>query len=817
MTSKGASLARPRAPSPPGTSHTFVTGVGPCVRSKLKLVSATACSGSPFRGAGGKTEREPRAATGEPQLTQRSGKRNSWRPRHSHALGRTPRVDVRDTRGGGPTLSSRVQRRPVRPVPTPSPSPFPLTCGRPAPPSPFSFPRAQAAQPRSPERHGYVRGAPGVASGRAVGIPTPRQGGRAGASLRPSCPSDLSFAVWARGCGQSGRPAGPGSSRSPGPGARLPSRLPRARGPAPPRSPGPGARLPSRLPAPLAEVLALQDYQAQREGELSLGAGDVLRDVRPGSAEGWLRGELAGRRGLFPALLVQEIPESLRGDGGPRRPRSQRRGQPGAPPAAQRWCKVNFSYIPEQPDELKLQAGEMVQVLREIEDGWWLGKKNGQLGAFPSNFVQELDYRPAGAVIPDVIPKATGVAQSCPKLTRTQEETPVNPQTATESCRVLFDYEPEAPDELALQRGAVVKVLRKTTVDPGWWEGEYEGKRGVFPDNFVLLLPPIKKLPVPRLNSQESEHVSCGRRQTTKETRAAKESKMEAKITLPPIKKLATSNRISKPRPPTPRPLAAGSTGNKPKNIRELAGRRGGGGARGSSDGNGGKSKDRSSDGVNDSKMAHSTNKRLKSQAPYPPSFNQTSNSGRGEEKPRVIKNQLSKNKYHASDKAAVRDKSTQDKAPSQKKNCEKTKIPSRDKPLPPDKNQSSTQTSDLQSPEDQDFLEDTPPSSEKPSLCKPCSFSEQSCLDSQVTLSEANSEQRPSLSEEKMSEETLSSLTDRMDQVETDVASLKEMLLHLLSQQEKELSEVQKELRTERERRRELQAKLDLKISKSN
>lgn len=27
----------------------------------------------------------------------------------------------------------------------------------------------------------------------------------------------------------------------------------------------------------------------------------------------------------------------------------------------------------------------------QIEDGWWLGKKNGQLGAFPSNFVELLD------------------------------------------------------------------------------------------------------------------------------------------------------------------------------------------------------------------------------------------------------------------------------------------------------------------------------------------------------------------------------------------------------------------------------------------
>lgn len=34
-----------------------------------------------------------------------------------------------------------------------------------------------------------------------------------------------------------------------------------------------------------------------------------------------------------------------------------------------------------------------------------------------------------------------------------------------ETCRVLFDYQPEAPDELALQKGDLVKVLRKVGED----------------------------------------------------------------------------------------------------------------------------------------------------------------------------------------------------------------------------------------------------------------------------------------------------------------------------------------------------------------
>lgn len=136
------------------------------------------------------------------------------------------------------------------------------------------------------------------------------------------------------------------------------------------------------------EVLVLAGYRAQKDDELSLAPGDVVRQVCKGPARGWLRGELGDHCGLFPECLVQEIPETLRCSGEVPRPRcARRRGPP-------RWCKVSFNYSPEQADELKLQTGEIVEVIKEIEDGWWLGKKNGQLGAFPSNFVELLDSGP---------------------------------------------------------------------------------------------------------------------------------------------------------------------------------------------------------------------------------------------------------------------------------------------------------------------------------------------------------------------------------------------------------------------------------------
>ena len=61
---------------------------------------------------------------------------------------------------------------------------------------------------------------------------------------------------------------------------------------------------------------------------------------------------------------------------------------------------------------------------------------------------------------------------------------------ALERAIVRFSYTAEQPDELSLVEGQFVRVIEKNLEDDGWWKGEVNGKTGVFPDNFVELLPP---------------------------------------------------------------------------------------------------------------------------------------------------------------------------------------------------------------------------------------------------------------------------------------------------------------------------------------
>lgn len=63
------------------------------------------------------------------------------------------------------------------------------------------------------------------------------------------------------------------------------------------------------------------------------------------------------------------------------------------------------------------------------------------------------------------------------------------PKPIREQCKVLYAYSPVNEDELKLNEGDIVTIVTKELPDKGWWKGELKGKIGVFPDNFVTLLP----------------------------------------------------------------------------------------------------------------------------------------------------------------------------------------------------------------------------------------------------------------------------------------------------------------------------------------
>ncbi|XP_063078791.1 CD2-associated protein isoform X2 [Engraulis encrasicolus] len=170
------------------------------------------------------------------------------------------------------------------------------------------------------------------------------------------------------------------------------------------------------------EVVVEYDYEAAHEDELTLKPGEVIKNVRRVEEEGWMEGELNGKRGLFPDNFVKELKkvskenkEDAKEECQPTRRVAgnvaslvQRIStydipaggfQPGSQPSVskkkskKRLCKALFEYVPQNEDELELKMGDVIEITEEVEEGWWSGVLHGKFGLFPSNFVKEMEEK----------------------------------------------------------------------------------------------------------------------------------------------------------------------------------------------------------------------------------------------------------------------------------------------------------------------------------------------------------------------------------------------------------------------------------------
>uniref|UniRef100_A0A673TVV9 CD2-associated protein n=1 Tax=Suricata suricatta TaxID=37032 RepID=A0A673TVV9_SURSU len=171
----------------------------------------------------------------------------------------------------------------------------------------------------------------------------------------------------------------------------------------------------------MVDYIVEYDYDAIHDDELTIRVGEIIRNVKKLQEEGWLEGELNGRRGMFPDNFVKEIkrePESKDDNLPIKRERHgnvaslvQRISTYGLPAGGiqphpqtknirkktkKRQCKVLFEYLPQNEDELELKVGDIIDITEEVEEGWWSGTLNNKLGLFPSNFVKELEVTDDG-------------------------------------------------------------------------------------------------------------------------------------------------------------------------------------------------------------------------------------------------------------------------------------------------------------------------------------------------------------------------------------------------------------------------------------
>ncbi|KAJ9595816.1 hypothetical protein L9F63_012971, partial [Diploptera punctata] len=135
-------------------------------------------------------------------------------------------------------------------------------------------------------------------------------------------------------------------------------------------------KLRRNLETNMAEAIVEFDYVAQELDELTLRKGDVITSIKtqPG---GWWEGTLNGKRGMFPDNFVKVISDP---DGTNSIALRQDLMQ-------NLWssCKVLFSYTPANEDELALQIDDEIDILAEVEEGWWKGRLGDTFPVLPIN------------------------------------------------------------------------------------------------------------------------------------------------------------------------------------------------------------------------------------------------------------------------------------------------------------------------------------------------------------------------------------------------------------------------------------------------
>jgi hypothetical protein len=120
---------------------------------------------------------------------------------------------------------------------------------------------------------------------------------------------------------------------------------------------------------------ALYDFDPQYEGDLRFSKGDMIRvivgQVDKTPQDGWLNGEVNGRKGTFPANYCLKAV----------------------------WMKALHDFDPQYEGDLCLSAGDLIQIIdvpndKTLPHGWLVGEVNERRGMFPSNYCELVTIAP---------------------------------------------------------------------------------------------------------------------------------------------------------------------------------------------------------------------------------------------------------------------------------------------------------------------------------------------------------------------------------------------------------------------------------------
>ncbi|XP_057704198.1 SH3 and PX domain-containing protein 2A-like isoform X2 [Corythoichthys intestinalis] len=120
---------------------------------------------------------------------------------------------------------------------------------------------------------------------------------------------------------------------------------------------------------------------------------------------------------------------------------------------------VVASYEKQEPAEISLQAGEVVDVIEKSESGWWFVSTSEEQGWVPATYLNSHSG------------------------TRDDLEVGASKSGEEEKYVTVQAYTSQGKDEIAFEKGVVVEVIQKNL--EGWWFIRYQDKEGWAPASYL--------------------------------------------------------------------------------------------------------------------------------------------------------------------------------------------------------------------------------------------------------------------------------------------------------------------------------------------
>lgn len=207
------------------------------------------------------------------------------------------------------------------------------------------------------------------------------------------------------------------------------------------------------------EAIALHDFHATAEDELSFKKGSVLKVLNTEEDKHWYKAEQDGKDGLIPKNYIQ-MKDHVWYHGRITRAKAEdtltKQPHDGA-------FLIRESESTPGDFSLSVKFGGGVQHFKVLRDGagkyfLWVVKFN--------SLNQLVDYHRTSSV------------------SRTQTIYLKDMTSQVSTVAAAFDFDPQEEGELRLRKGDIITVLDKS--DANWWKGKNsDGKEGMFPVPYV--------------------------------------------------------------------------------------------------------------------------------------------------------------------------------------------------------------------------------------------------------------------------------------------------------------------------------------------